>query len=160
MYHGKNAAGDDHVIIRDADKVPVLPQSELNAWLRGEADRLGVPMVATNDAHYLSPEDGDAHDSYLCLAGSGKWKGDEKRIRFPGAEEFCWDYYLKDEKEMKAALPRSGWWQSACDNTQVLADTIDSEVIKLSNVIHLPRFDVPSRGDDLEYDRWLRRKHA
>src|SRR5437773_1337710 len=57
---------------------------------------LGLPAVATNDAHYLKKEDAEAHDVLLAI-GTGKDLDDPKRFRFFGQES-----YVKSEKEMGA----------------------------------------------------------
>ena len=58
------------------------------------AAELGLPVVATNDAHYLKKEDAEAHDVLLAI-GTGKDLDDPKRFRFYGQES-----YVKSEKEM------------------------------------------------------------
>ena len=60
----------------------------------------GLPLVATNDAHYLREDDHQAHDVLLCI-GSGKKVHDTERLRFD-TEEF----YLKSAEEMARGLPR------------------------------------------------------
>src|SRR6266516_1125429 len=60
------------------------------------AQDLGLPVVATNDAHYLLREDAEAHDVLLAI-GTGKDLDDPKRFRFYGQES-----YVKSEKEMRA----------------------------------------------------------
>lgn len=69
---------------------------------------LNIPLLATNDAHYVHEDQADAHDNLLCI-GVGKNKDDPKRFRFQGS-----GYYLKTAAEMRelfAELPE------ACDNT-------------------------------------------
>ncbi|HEY7194305.1 MAG TPA: DNA polymerase III subunit alpha [Gemmatimonadales bacterium] len=60
------------------------------------ATELGLPVLATNDAHYLRKEDAEAHDVLLAI-GTGKDLDDPKRFRFFGQES-----YVKSEKEMGA----------------------------------------------------------
>src|SRR5213080_4925168 len=69
---------------------------------------LGLPVVATNDAHYLMREDAEAHDVLLAI-GTGKDLDDPKRFRFAGQES-----YVKSEKEMRALFK---------DHPEVLAET-------------------------------------
>src|SRR5439155_20270981 len=59
------------------------------------AAELGLPITATNDAHYLKREDAEAHDVLLAI-GTGKDLDDPKRFRFFGQES-----YVKSEKEMR-----------------------------------------------------------
>ena len=58
------------------------------------AHELGVPLVATQDAHYCEPGDHDAHDLLLCI-GTNAVRTDEKRFRFDGE-----DFYLTSEEYM------------------------------------------------------------
>ena len=72
------------------------------------AQDLGLPVVVTNDAHYLRREDAEAHDVLLAI-GTGKDLDDPKRFRFTGQES-----YVKSEKEMKLLFP---------DRPELLAQT-------------------------------------
>jgi len=63
------------------------------------ARELGLPVVATNDAHYLRREDAEAHDVLLAI-GTGKDLDDPRRFRFEGQES-----YVKSEAEMLALFP-------------------------------------------------------
>src|SRR5205807_1728220 len=69
---------------------------------------LGIPVAATNDAHYLLREDAEAHDVLLAI-GTGKDLDDPKRFRFTGRES-----YVKTEQEMLALFP---------DRPEVIAET-------------------------------------
>src|SRR2546425_9024250 len=72
------------------------------------AQELGLPVVTTNDAHYLRKEDAEAHDVLLAI-GTGKDLDDPNRFRFVGQES-----YVKSEAEMQALFP---------DHPEVLAET-------------------------------------
>ena len=86
-----------------------LPQQErANRELIGLARALGLPLVATNDCHYLEPEDHAAHDVLLCIQ-TGKTLHDEKRWRF-GTDQL----YVKGPDEMRRAFPAIS---EAIDNT-------------------------------------------
>src|SRR3989454_7081472 len=63
------------------------------------ARELGLPVLATNDAHYLRKEDAEAHDVLLAI-GTGKDLDDPNRFRFFGQES-----YVKSEREMRALFP-------------------------------------------------------
>ncbi len=106
------------------------------------AAELGLPLVATNDAHYLNRDDADAHDILLCI-GTGKDRDDPKRLRFDGQES-----YFKSAEEMREAFP---------DQLDALANTLS--VAELCNVefeskVFLPEFPRPE-GYESE-DRLLR----
>ena len=73
-------------------------QVEVNAGLIGLGRSLGLPLVATNDCHYLRREDHDLHDVLLCLQ-TQKTLEDDKRLRFTASE-----YYFKSPLEMAKAF--------------------------------------------------------
>ncbi len=72
-------------------------------------DELGLPIVATNDAHYLDRADHEAHDCLLAI-GTGKDLDDPKRFRFYGQES-----YVKSEAEMAELFPER---PDVLENTQ------------------------------------------
>lgn len=69
-------------------------QREVNRQLIDMSQKLNIPLVATNDCHYVKKEDARAHDILLCIQ-TGKTINEEKRMRFP-TEEF----YIKSPEEM------------------------------------------------------------
>ena len=75
-------------------------QRDTNEVVRRLAARNGVPLVATNDCHYLKHEDSFAHDVLLCI-GTQKTLDDPDRLRYHGQQ-----FYLKNGEEMLQALPR------------------------------------------------------
>ncbi len=98
------------------------------------ADELGLPVVATNDAHYLAREDHEAHDCLLAI-GTGTDLDDPNRFRFYGSES-----YVKSEAEMAqlfAARP------DAVEATQRVADLCEFDFEKR---YHLPEFPKPADG--------------
>jgi DNA polymerase-3 subunit alpha len=111
------------------------------------AKDLNIPLLATNDAHYVHEDQADAHDNLLCI-GVGKNKDDPKRFRFQGS-----GYYLKTAAEMRelfAELPE------ACDNTLLIAERIESYDSVFENVDEMPQYpDVPE-GETQE--SWLRKE--
>jgi DNA polymerase-3 subunit alpha len=80
MAHG-STGGVDHVV----DRVSGKSETWLNDELVDIADRIGVGIVATNDAHYLERVHGQHHDTLLCI-GMGKYKEEADRMRFPGSQ--------------------------------------------------------------------------
>lgn len=138
MYHG---CGDDGVdIIHEVRDGRQIEEYELARWVAEEARKKGIPVVATNDAHYLTREDGDAHDTLLCL-GMGSWKSKADRMRYPGEEAQLYEFYVKGEDEMKECSP-GDFWDEACDNTQMVADMCAESVIPKHGLI-MPRFEIP-----------------
>ncbi len=97
---------------------------------------LGLPVVATNDAHYLRREDAEAHDVLLAI-GTGSDLDDPKRFRFTGQES-----YVKSEKEMRALFPDH---PEAIDNTAQVAALCEFDFEKR---YHVPSFPKPAGYDD------------
>lgn len=111
------------------------------------AKELDIPLLATNDAHYIHAEQADAHDNLLCI-GVGKNKSDEKRFRFSGD-----DYYLKTAAQMRSLFSEL---PEACDNTLLIAERVGSYDEVFDNVDEMPQFpDVP-KGESQE--SWLRQE--
>ena len=107
-------------------------QRVVNRGLPPIAADLGLPLVCTNDVHYLSQPDHRPHDILLCI-GTGKNVADEKRLRYHGDQ-----FYLKTPAEMAAIF---GDFPEALRNTVAIAERCD---VDLSETIpHLPNFDVP-----------------
>ena len=102
----------------------------------------GIPLVVTNDCHYLNREDADAQDVLLCIQ-TGKTVEDTDRMRF-GSSEF----YLKSEEEMRALFPEL---PEAADNTAAVADrcTVEFEF----GHYHLPEFALPEGVRSADYLR-------
>ncbi len=109
-------------------------KDELNAAkaLYSISKKLMIPLVATNDAHYLEKQDAEAHDVLLCI-GTKKHLNDPARMRFYGEE-----FYFKSEDEMEAIfkdIPK------ALSNSQVIAEMCELD-INLPGP-QLPEFEVP-----------------
>src|SRR3990170_8434643 len=92
----------------------------------------GIPLVATNDVHYIYREDAPTHDVLLCI-GTNSSVLDEKRMRFSDDS-----YYLKSEEEMRALFPDL---PEAIDNTWRVAEACDLELE--FGRLHLPEPDLP-----------------
>ena len=89
-----------------ANKMP--EQIAVNRSLKELAQELSLPVVATNDCHYLDKEDAEAHDILLCIQ-TGKSVDDPNRLRFSNNE-----FYFKSEAEMAVDLDE---FPEALDNT-------------------------------------------
>ena len=107
-------------------------QKEVNASLVKLSKELNIPLVATNDIHYVDKKDAKAHDVLLCIQ-MGKTLNDPSRMRF-GSEEF----YLKSREEMEELFPYA---IEALDNTVKIAERCNVEFD--FNTIHLPNYEVP-----------------
>ena len=106
--------------------------------------RTGVPLVATNDAHYLSPADARAHDVLLCI-GSGKTVNDTNRLRYASP-----NFYVRSPEEMwrvfGAELP------DALTRTVEIADRCDLKLPE--NINHLPNYPIPA-GEGSSADEYF-----
>ena len=119
-------------------------QRPVNQGVMRIARETGLPLVATNDAHYLRKEDAAMQDVLMCIQ-MGKTVDDEHRMKFQ-TEEF----YLKSEDEMRQLFPNC---EEAIENTQRIADRCNLEFV--FNEYHLPAFPVPAGYTNEEYFRKL-----
>jgi DNA polymerase-3 subunit alpha len=110
-----------------------IPEQDIvNAGLIKLAREMNLPLVATNDSHYLARGDAQAHDVLLCI-GTGKTVADQSRLKFMTDE-----FYVKTPEEMRelfADVP------DACDNTLVIADRIDIAIPEKQ--FNIPYYPVP-----------------
>jgi DNA polymerase-3 subunit alpha len=89
----------------------MLPeQLAMNQALRDLGQKLSIPLVATNDCHYLNRDDAEAHDALLCIQ-TGKTIDDTKRMRFSNDQ-----FFFKSRDEMQSCLGGAEWSESL-DNT-------------------------------------------
>jgi len=106
-------------------------QRRVNQGLYRLHAKTGLPLAATNDAHYLRKEDHQAHDVLLCI-GSGKKVHETERLRFDTQE-----FYVKSPAEMAAVFPDH---PEALSNTVAIAEQCG---FFLKPAGELPAFDVP-----------------
>ena len=119
-------------------------QKSVNAGLLRLHEDTGIPLIATNDVHYIHAEDWEAHDVLLCIQTQKK-VNDEDRLRYTGGQ-----FYLKTEAEMRALFPYA---QEALDNTQKIADRCNVEI--RFGERKLPKYAVPEGYTASEYLRKL-----
>lgn len=109
------------------------------------AREFSIPVVLTNDSHYVKREDSEAQDILLCIT-TGKDRDDEKRLKFEGTE-----FYIKSAEEMKKLqediLPQH---PEAYSNTMRITEMCNVE-LPLNRPPLLPKFDVPAGKTDREY---------
>ena len=105
----------------------------VNTGLLPIARELDLPLVCTNDVHYLHRDDHRPHDVLLCI-GTGKSVQDEHRLRYHGDQ-----FYLKSPAEMAAVF---GDHLDALRNTVAIAERCEVDLSSSEN--HLPNFQVPS----------------
>jgi DNA polymerase-3 subunit alpha len=104
------------------------------------AKELDIPLVATNDLHYVRAEDAKAHDALLCIQ-TGSRLSDVKRFKFDSQE-----FYVKSAAQMRAIFKDV---PEACDNTLLIAERCNVKFTEGQDL--LPRFPVPAgmTQDDL-----------
>ncbi len=113
------------------------------------ANKLDIPVVATNDVHYINKEDWEAHDVLLAIQ-TKKQIDDKDRLRFEGKE-----YYLKSYDEMYVLFGND--FPEALKNTVEIAEKCNLE-LKFDEK-HLPEFKIPSEfKSDNEYLEYLARE--
>ena len=108
----------------------------VNVEIVSIAKELGIELIATNDAHYLSKNDVEAHDALLCVL-TGKLISDEKRLRYTGTE------YIKSEQEMGRLFAdhlEPDVLQEAIANTAAVAEKVEEYSILGS--YQMPRFPI------------------
>ncbi len=100
----------------------------------------GIPLVCTNDIHYIKAEDAEPHDILLCIQ-TGKTVEDENRMRYLGGQ-----YYLKSPEQMLQLFPHI---PEALENSYKIAKRCN--VSFEFNKYKLPIFDVPNNKDAFSY---------
>ncbi len=125
----KQTFGDFYLEIQ---RHPVAELEQINQALISMSQELDIPLVATNDVHYINREDASSHDLLMCI-GTNSSIYDDKRIKMAG--DF---YYLKSPQEM-AELYKD--IPQALENTERIADMCN---LKLEfGRLHLPEIDLP-----------------
>ncbi|MGE3180692.1 MAG: DNA polymerase III subunit alpha [Phycisphaerae bacterium] len=119
-------------------------QKDLNPELVDLANRLGVGTIATNDVHYLTHDDVEAHDVLCCISTRAK-VADENRFKFETDQ-----FYLKSYDEMLQALPE---YEDALQNTLRIADMCDIEFD--FNQRFAPAYPTPKNAPADDYLREL-----
>ena len=108
------------------------------------AGRMGLPVVATSDAHYVRRDDAVAQDVLLCI-NTGKFRTDANRMRMEGDQ-----FFLRSPAEMLAAMPEH---EEAIRRSQAIADSVDID-LELGKR-HFPAFSPPAEKTSGAYLREL-----
>lgn len=115
-------------------------QKLVNSQLVKLSKETGIPLVATNDAHYLRKEDARAHEVLLCIQ-TGKNMNDEDRMRFSTE-----DFYVKSPEEMADVFVNV---PEAIQNTVKIGEMCNVELE--FGKLHLPKFSIPDNKDAFKY---------
>ncbi|MGM0501777.1 MAG: DNA polymerase III subunit alpha, partial [Bacillota bacterium] len=113
-------------------------EKEVNQELIKLSAECDIPLVATNDTHYLKEEDAQAHDILLCIQ-TGKKVSDDNRMKFPNNQ-----FYFKSQQEMKELFSD---YPEAIANTEKIAQRCEVE-FDFDQTL-LPHYEVP-QGENLE----------
>ena len=114
-------------------------QAELHGKIFKLSEEIGLPVIATNDAHFLQAEDHDAHDVLLCI-GLGKDRSDTGRMRYDKG------LYFKSAPEIAERFPDR---PDVLENTLRIADEVN---VGFEKTYHLPAFPLPDdHTDENEY---------
>lgn len=116
-------------------------QQAANRGLVELARKTGLPLIVSNDVHYLKKEHAEAHDVMLCMQ-MGTVMSDPNRLRY-GSEEF----YLKSGAEMLALFRE---FPEALANTVAIAERCNVE-FKLGKDLHFPTYEVPEGYTQKQY---------
>ncbi len=127
----KEIFGQDNFYLEVQDH-GILDQRKIINDLIRLSKETEIPIVATNDVHYINKDDATVQDALLCIQ-TGKTLDDENRMRFQTSE-----FYLKSSEEMERLF---SYIPDAVKNTTMIAEKCN---VKLDfNTIHLPSFEVP-----------------
>ena len=120
----------------------IREQKQIAPMLIALSQETGIPLVVTNDCHYIHKEDSKMHQVLLCIQTNHTLE-DDNNLEF-GSDEF----YFKTEEEMRSLFPQV---PEACDNTVKIAEMCNVE-FEFGNT-KLPHFEVPDGQDHFEYFR-------
>jgi DNA polymerase III subunit alpha len=119
-------------------------QRRINQNLIDLSKKTGIPLVATNDAHYLFREDYEAHDVMLCI-GTGRTVNETNRMRFGGPQ-----WYVRSPEEMSQIFTHI---PDAVTRTLEIAEMCDLKLPLGEN--QLPVFPIPREESDLTIDEYF-----
>jgi DNA polymerase-3 subunit alpha len=120
----------------------LIQQRQVNQQLIRMGEKLGIPLVATNDVHYLSPGDEHVHDCLMCI-GMGKSMDDPNRLRFESNQ-----FYFKSAEEMQRLFQHR---PDAIENTRKIAERCKLNLTFGQSI--LPHFPIPDGYDSEGYLR-------
>ncbi len=135
--------GEDNFYLELQDH-GIRDQIEVNRALLRLSQETGIPLVCTNDCHYLAPEDAESHDVLLCIQ-TGKLVEDANRMRYEPR-----NFYLRSTEEMEKLFSQ---YPDALTNTEKIAERCNLEFT--FGKYHLPEFAVPAGETAQTYIRKL-----
>jgi DNA polymerase-3 subunit alpha len=139
--------GKDSYFIELMDHDLILEKRVRDGLLQLSRD-LAIPVIATNDSHYVMREDARAHEHLLCVS-SGSVMSDPKRFKLDGD-----GYYIKSAAEMRALWEGKHGMKEACDNTLLIAERCEVSFTE-GNGTYMPQFPVPGGHSE---ETWFRQE--
>ncbi len=128
-------------------------QVDVNRKIIAFAKEKSIPLVATNDCHYLTRDDAAAQEVLMCIQ-TGKTLEDEKRMKLSTSE-----FYFKSAEEMREAF---NYIPEACNNTLKIADACNLEMRwqddKGKQIYLLPKFEIKTAETEEDYFTRLARE--
>lgn len=134
--------GEDHYYLELQSHPRFADQERVNQKLVAISRKLGLPLVATNDVHYINKDDAEAHDILLCVQTQHTVLEKNRPLSLVDSP----DFYLKSQDEMRQSFMQ---YPDALSNTQKIAAMCNVE-ITLEKWI-LPSFEVPGDLTPFEY---------
>lgn len=117
-----------------------IPEEEIvRKGMRKLHEETGIPIIATNDVHFLEKEHANAHDIFICIS-TGKKQTDDKRMKTENPE-----FYFKTEEEMRTLFSD---FPDAIENTVKLAERCDLTIPQPGPL--LPHYEIPEQFADPE----------
>ena len=119
----------------------IMEEKEIIPYILKLSSELNIPVLASNDCHYLKKEHGESQEVFMCLS-QGKCIKDPKRLRFKHKE-----FYLKSAQEMAQIFENI---PNALSNTVLMSERINTDDIEknLFGGMRLPHFDIPQEYKD------------
>lgn len=136
----------DHFYLELQKHVNSEDQDKLNERLIELSAELGIPLVATNDCHYINPADAQAQDALLCIQTQETVLNKARRLSMIGSP----DFYLKSPQEMTGLFIRT---PEAIENSVKIAEMVNLEIERGKWI--LPIFPVPKKETPNSYLRDL-----
>jgi DNA polymerase-3 subunit alpha len=128
----RNLLGDGNFYLELQDH-GIAAQQKVNPIIADMGRRLGIPLVATNDIHYVEKEDAEAQDILLCISSKKTYNDPKRKFRFEGSE-----FYFKTGDQMAALFPE---YPEAISNTVLIAEQCNAEIPTPGPM--LPDFAIP-----------------
>ncbi len=144
IYEYKQIFGEDNFYLEIQDH-GLSDQKKINPVLVEFSKRESVPLVATNDCHYLKKSDAYAQEVFLCI-GTAKKMNDSDRLKFPSDE-----FYFKSPKEMEELFKEI---PEALINSVKIAEKCNLEIN--FNQIYLPHYQIADSSENLDFDTYLK----